>query len=110
MTAASVKLTSASTADASRCFAGTLDPALALKAALTSRATLDHAVGIIMSRSETSADEVFVRLRIMSQHEHIKVSVVAAQLVEKAGRQRALAYLVPLKEYLSTLWNRERTL
>jgi GAF domain-containing protein len=62
-----------------------------LEIALTSRSTIDRAVGIIMSRSGLSADDAFVRLRIMSQHEHIKLAVVAANLVEEAVR-RAQAF------------------
>ncbi len=58
-----------------------------LQAALSSRATIDHAVGIIMSRSGISADEAFIRLRIMSQHGHVKLTVVAAKLVEQAVRR-----------------------
>lgn len=58
-----------------------------LERALTTRATIDRAVGIIMSRAGASADEAFVRLRIMSQHEHIKLSVVAARLLDDAARR-----------------------
>jgi GAF domain-containing protein len=58
-----------------------------LAMALESRATIDHAVGIIMSRAGLSADEAFVRLRIMSQHEHLKLALVAARLVDEAVRR-----------------------
>lgn len=58
-----------------------------LQGALTSRATVDQAVGIIMSQSGLSADEAFLRLRIMSQHQHITLALVAEQLVGQAVRR-----------------------
>ena len=48
-----------------------------LQAALTNRAVIDQAIGIMMSRSGVSADEAFARLRELSQQEHTKVAVVA---------------------------------
>lgn len=61
--------------------------ALRLEAALASRSTIDRAVGIIMSRSGTSEDDAFVRLRIISQREHTKLHIVAARLVDEAVRR-----------------------
>ena len=58
-----------------------------LELALTSRSVIDQAIGIIQARSGISADEAFVRLRIISQHEHTKLRVVAAALVEEAVRR-----------------------
>jgi GAF domain-containing protein len=58
-----------------------------LETALGSRATIDQAIGIIMSRSGLSAEDAFVRLRIISQHDHIKVNAVATQLVKEAVRR-----------------------
>ncbi len=58
-----------------------------LEAALTSRAIIDRAIGIIQSRSGASAEDAFVRLRIMSQHEHVKLAVVAENLVNAAVRR-----------------------
>jgi transcriptional regulator with GAF, ATPase, and Fis domain len=58
-----------------------------LESAMVTRSTIDHAVGIVMSRSGISADEAFVRLRIMSQHEHIKLAAIAKRLVEDAVRR-----------------------
>lgn len=61
-----------------------------LQTALTSRATIDQAVGMIMARSGLSADEAFVRLRSMSQHQHTQLTLVAERLVDQAiGRARA---------------------
>jgi GAF domain-containing protein len=55
--------------------------------ALTSRSTIDQAIGIIMSRAGIAADEAFLRLRILSQHEQVKLRVVAAKLVDEAVRK-----------------------
>ena len=61
--------------------------AVNLRTALTSRATIDQAIGIIISRSGSSPEEAFNRLRTLSQTEHRKVSVVAATIVEEAARR-----------------------
>lgn len=58
-----------------------------LETALTNRSTIDQAIGIIMARSGVTSAEAFVRLRIMSQHQHIKLIHVAAKLVEEAIRR-----------------------
>lgn len=56
-----------------------------LQAALTSRPLIDQAIGILRSRSGDTAAEAFTRLQQMSQHEHIKLTAVAAALVEEAA-------------------------
>jgi GAF domain-containing protein len=58
-----------------------------LQTALTSRSTIDQALGIVMSRAGITPDEAFIRLRIMSQHEHVKLSIVAANLIDEAVRR-----------------------
>jgi GAF domain-containing protein len=58
-----------------------------LETALVSRSTIDHAIGIIMSRTGLSEDDAFLRLRIRSQSENVKVAVVAARLVQDAVRR-----------------------
>jgi GAF domain-containing protein len=58
-----------------------------LQDALVSRAVIDQAMGIIISRTGGTAGEAFGRLRTVSQMEHIKVSVVAAGIVEAAVRR-----------------------
>ncbi|MCU1617048.1 MAG: Histidine kinase [Frankiales bacterium] len=55
--------------------------------ALTSRAVIDQALGVLMSRTGASPDEAFGRLRSMSQAQHIKVAEVARLLVDEAVRQ-----------------------
>lgn len=57
-----------------------------LTEALVSRSTIDQAIGIIMSRTGTTAVEAFDRLRTTSQAEHTKVSDVALALVLEATR------------------------
>jgi GAF domain-containing protein len=58
-----------------------------LETALTSRSTIDRAIGILMARSGITGDEAFVRLRIMSQHDHMKLNLVAERLVDQAVRR-----------------------
>lgn len=58
-----------------------------LQAALISRAVIDQALGIIMSRTGCTADVAFDRLRTRSQSEHAKVSVVAQSVVDAAVRR-----------------------
>jgi hypothetical protein len=58
-----------------------------LQAALTSRAVIDQAIGILMSRSGCTADEAFGRLVTLSQSGNRKLSVVGQQVVDEARRR-----------------------
>jgi len=58
-----------------------------LQAALTSRAVIDQALGIIMSRSGCTAEEAFQKLRAISQAQNQKLSVVAQHLLDEAVRR-----------------------
>lgn len=58
-----------------------------LQRALETRAVIDQAIGILRSRSGDTAEDAFARLTQISQHEHIKLSVVAERLVEEAVRR-----------------------
>ncbi|MDT4925187.1 MAG: hypothetical protein QOG01_2900 [Pseudonocardiales bacterium] len=58
-----------------------------LKAALVSRPIIDQALGILMSRTGGTSEEAFDKLRVMSQAENRKVSVLAQQLVDEAVRR-----------------------
>ena len=58
-----------------------------LQAALTSRAVIDQAMGIVMSRTGCTPSEAFERLKARSQAEHIKVSAVAQSVVDAAVRR-----------------------
>jgi GAF domain-containing protein len=61
-----------------------------LTAALINRATIDQALGIIMSRTGADPDEAFERLRALSQNGKIKVSELAQNMVNEAiARARA---------------------
>jgi GAF domain-containing protein len=61
-----------------------------LQTALGSRATIDQALGVIMSRVGCGAEEAFDRLRAISQRENRKLAMVAKDLLDEAiGRARA---------------------
>ncbi|GAB6900710.1 GAF and ANTAR domain-containing protein [Kineosporia succinea] len=63
-----------------------------LERALTTRATIDQAIGIIVSRTGKPPEEAFEVLRRQSQREHVKLNEVAALVVAQA-RARARARL-----------------
>lgn len=58
-----------------------------LAAALTNRAVIDQALGVIMSRTGATPEEAFDRLRAMSQSQHVKVAEVAQVLMDEAVRR-----------------------
>ncbi|WP_029116452.1 GAF and ANTAR domain-containing protein [Mycobacterium sp. URHB0044] len=58
-----------------------------LQRALSTRAVIDQAVGIIRSRSGGTAEEAFDRLTRMSQADNVKLKLVAERLVEEAVRR-----------------------
>lgn len=58
-----------------------------LQRAMVNRAVIDQAIGIMISRSGISQEEAFIRLRTMSQTDHLKVAAVAAGIVEEAARR-----------------------
>ncbi len=58
-----------------------------LQAALTSRAIIDQAIGIIISRTGDTAEKAFDRISRRSQAEHLKVAAIARQIVEVAARR-----------------------
>jgi GAF domain-containing protein len=55
--------------------------------ALTSRATIDQALGIIMSRTGADAEDAFGRLREMSQTQNVKISDLSHTIVGEAVRR-----------------------
>lgn len=63
------------------------DRATQLQMALTSRAVIDQAIGIVRSRSGGTEREAFDRLREISQAEKTKLAVVAQRLVDEAVRR-----------------------
>lgn len=58
-----------------------------LQAALTSRAVIDQALGILMSRTGTTAEQAFDRLRQRSQTDNVKLRDVAQHVVDEAVRR-----------------------
>lgn len=58
-----------------------------LSEALTSRATIDRAVGVLMARTGATPEEAFDRLRDRSQTDHVKVVDLAHQIVDVAVRR-----------------------
>jgi GAF domain-containing protein len=55
--------------------------------ALTSRSTIDQALGVLMARTGASPQDAFERLRSMSQTQHLKLHQVAQTLVDEAVRR-----------------------
>ena len=58
-----------------------------LERALSSRAIIDQAIGLLRGRSGATADEAFNRLRQISQTENVKLAIVAERLVDEAVRR-----------------------
>jgi AmiR/NasT family two-component response regulator len=58
-----------------------------LQKALTNRAVIDQAIGILISRSGITEAQAFDRLRTLSQTEHRKLSAVATAVVDEAARR-----------------------
>lgn len=62
------------------------DEAAQLRSSLTSRATIDQAIGIVVTERRADPDDAFQLLVEVSQHTNIKLRDVAAALVHRAGR------------------------
>lgn len=58
-----------------------------LKQALTSRAVIDQAKGILMEREGLDAETAYRMLVVASQHSHVKLREVAQQLVDLVSRR-----------------------
>jgi GAF domain-containing protein len=58
--------------------------AATLEAALTGRAVIDQAIGIVMARHGGTADQALDRIRTLSQHEQTMPVAVAARIVSDA--------------------------
>ncbi|MCH9730171.1 MAG: GAF and ANTAR domain-containing protein [Actinomycetia bacterium] len=70
-----------------RLLASARDQTQHLQRALTSRAVIDQAIGIIRSRTGASAEEAIDRMKRMSQAENVKLIVLADRLVDEAVRR-----------------------
>jgi GAF domain-containing protein len=60
--------------------------------ALTSRSTIDQALGVLMARSGATPEQAFESLRSMSQGQHVKLHQVAQTLVDEAVRRARARY------------------
>ena len=58
-----------------------------LQKALTNRKVIDHAIGIVVSRSGCTSAEAFSKLREMSQRDHKKLADVAQAIFDDAKRR-----------------------
>lgn len=58
-----------------------------LEKALTHRAAIDQAIGILISRSGYTSEQAFSALRTLSQHENRKLNDVARSPVAEAARR-----------------------
>ena len=61
--------------------------AASLQAALNAQATIDQAIGILMSRSGYTPDQAHDRLRQLSRTQNVKLVTVAASIVAEAVRR-----------------------
>lgn len=52
-----------------------------LRIALSSRATIDQAIGIMMARQRCSPEEAFATLRTISQHRNVKLRHVVTNII-----------------------------
>ncbi len=57
-----------------------------LQAALDSRSTIDHAIGILMARSSTTAEQAWAELSRQSQNGNIKVRELASKIVRETAK------------------------
>lgn len=60
-----------------------------LSAALTSRAVIDQATGVIMAQNRCSPQDAFAILRSASQHRNVKLRVVAEEIVASISPEPA---------------------
>jgi PAS domain S-box-containing protein len=81
----------ASTLTDTRLFSDLVTEVEQLREALTSRATIEQAKGILMLRSRCSPQEAFEMLAKRSQERNVKLRDVAAELVDVATRPLASA-------------------
>ena len=54
---------------------------------MDTRAVVERAVGILISRSGINKQQALQRLRSLSQHEHHTLAVVAQQIIDEAVRR-----------------------
>lgn len=59
-----------------------------LRAALSSRAVIDQAMGIVMAHQGCPPEQALATLKKASQHRNVKLRVIAQEIVESAGTAR----------------------
>lgn len=69
-----------------------------LQQALTSRAEIDQALGVMMSRTGASAQEAFDKLRALSQSRSVKLTDVAREVLGQAVRRARARHTDPLTD------------
>lgn len=60
-----------------------------LRSALSSRAVIDQALGIVMAQQRCGPDEAFATLRTVSQRRNVKLRTVATEMVAAVQQARA---------------------
>jgi GAF domain-containing protein len=63
-----------------------------LNQALSSRAVIDHAIGIIMAESKVPAEQAFAALRRASNNRRMKLRELATEIVTRVGGQAPAEY------------------
>ena len=66
-----------------------------LQQALDTRAIIDRAVGILMSRNGGTELQALNRLRVLSQHEHERLPAIAQSIVDEAVRRARARHAGP---------------
>lgn len=74
----------------SQTYSASVALAAQLREALGSRAVIDQAVGVMMTRLRCDQDEAFDRLTTLSQHTNTKLRLLAQDIVKAAQRGQAL--------------------
>jgi GAF domain-containing protein len=64
-----------------------------LRAALSSRAVIDQAIGVVMAQQGCPPEQALSTLKKASQHRNVKLRVIAQEIVESAGTARSGADL-----------------
>jgi len=72
-----------------------------LQQALTSRAEIDQALGVMMSRTGATAQEAFDKLRVQSQTRSVKLTDVAREILGEAVRRARVRHTEPAMEPLT---------
>jgi transcriptional regulator with GAF, ATPase, and Fis domain len=72
-----------------------------LRAALSSRAVIDQAIGVVMAHQGCPPEQALATLKKASQHQNVKLRVIAQEIVESAGTARTGADLTGRRRNLT---------